>query len=329
MCAVNGQRDPNTNVQMDTMWVGTQHGELYIFHASSRKLLLDRQLAIRSDTQGIVSILHMPHLEDRSVVVIRKDGCLLLFDDEIIQHKFSDDPKFDNCRLDTPLPVKCVVRTRNERPVYSALVRASSTIKSEVWCGCDKGEVQLFVFSYGKLEYSTNVSYGNFPNPGKSTRSEECYMAQLALGRNSASQRDQVWSLVQPEGVIMCWDAQTKQAVKQLRCSNFTSYQGEQYVCEVNALSLYIILITRPHRDHTPCVWRLCRPSYIKLLLFMSLSVYGCGVSANSFRILMATHHLVWLARPSRKRPEAQRGTDLSQKTRKCPKPDFQELHES
>lgn len=209
---------------MSTMWVATLHGELYIFHAGSRKLLLDRQLAIYRDTQGIVSILHMPLLDDHAVVVIRKDGCLLLFDDEISQHKFSDDPKFDNCRLDTPLPVKSVGKTRNDRLIYSALVRKSGSIKSEIWCGCDRGEVQLFVFSYSRLEYATNVS---FPSPGKWTRKEECYVAQLVLGKNSTSQRDQVWGLVQPEGVLMCWDAQSKQAVKQLRCSNFTGYQGE------------------------------------------------------------------------------------------------------
>ena len=53
-------------------------------------------------------------------------------------------------------------------------------------------------------------------------------MAQLVLGRNSVSNRDQVWGLVQPEGVIMCWDAQSRQAVRQLRCSSFTGYQGEE-----------------------------------------------------------------------------------------------------
>ena len=213
---------------MSTMWVGTQHGELYILHAASRKLLLDRQLAIYRDTQGIVAILHIPLLEDHSVVVIRKDGCLLLFDDEISQHKFSDDPQFDNCRLDTPLPVKSIGKTRNDRKVYSAVVRRSSSIKSDIWCGCDRWEVQLFVFSYGKLEYATNISYGSFPNPGKWARKEDCHVAQLVLGRNSVSNRDQVWGLVQPEGVIMCWDAQSRQAVRQLRCSSFTGYQGEE-----------------------------------------------------------------------------------------------------
>ena len=72
--------------------------------------------------------------------------------------------------------------------------------------------------------------------------------------------------------------------------------------------------ITRPHRDHTPCVWRPCRPSYIKLLLFMSLFVYGCGPSANSFRLIMAADRLVWLARPFHKRPEARKGMDHLQR---------------
>ena len=34
---------------------------------------------------------------------------------------------------------------------------------------------------------------------------------------------------------------------------------------------------------------------------------------------IMAADRLVWLARPSRKRPEARKGTDRPQKTRKCP----------
>ena len=49
----------------------------------------------------------------------------------------------------------------------------------------------------------------------------------------------------------------------------------------------------------------------------MSVSVYGCGPSANSFRMIMAAGRLVWLARPSRKRPEALKGTERPQKTRK------------
>ena len=104
----------------------------------------------------------------------------------------------------------------------------------------------------------------------------------------------------------------------------------------------------RPHRDHTPCAWRLCRPSYIKLLLLLSLYVSRHGLFTNSFRIIMAADHLVWLARPSRKHPEARKGPDHPQKTRKCrfnsfcvvvtvvnrikavlfAKPIFQELHE-
>ena len=49
----------------------------------------------------------------------------------------------------------------------------------------------------------------------------------------------------------------------------------------------------------------------------MSLSVYGRKPSANSFRIIMAADRLVWLARLSRKHPEARKGTDRPQKTRK------------
>ena len=49
----------------------------------------------------------------------------------------------------------------------------------------------------------------------------------------------------------------------------------------------------------------------------MSLSIYGRGQSANSFRIIMAADRLVWLARPSRKLPEVRKWRDHLQKTRK------------
>ena len=49
----------------------------------------------------------------------------------------------------------------------------------------------------------------------------------------------------------------------------------------------------------------------------MSLSIYGRGQSANSFRIIMAADRLVWLARPSGKLPEASKWRDRLQKTRK------------
>ena len=50
----------------------------------------------------------------------------------------------------------------------------------------------------------------------------------------------------------------------------------------------------------------------------MPLSVYGRAVSANSLRIIMAAGRLVWLARPSRKRPEVRKGRDRLQNNRKC-----------
>ena len=49
----------------------------------------------------------------------------------------------------------------------------------------------------------------------------------------------------------------------------------------------------------------------------MSLSVYGCGPSAN-FPRNYGADRLVWLARQFCKRPEARKGTDRPQKTRKC-----------
>ena len=56
----------------------------------------------------------------------------------------------------------------------------------------------------------------------------------------------------------------------------------------------------------------------VDLAIFMSLSVYERGPSAKSFHIIMATDHLVWLARPTHKHPEMRKGTDCPQKTRKC-----------
>ena len=61
----------------------------------------------------------------------------------------------------------------------------------------------------------------------------------------------------------------------------------------------------------------------------MSLSVYKRGLSANSSRIIMAADRLVWLARPSCKCPEAQKGTDCLQKSRKCRCNNFEWLLQS
>ena len=49
----------------------------------------------------------------------------------------------------------------------------------------------------------------------------------------------------------------------------------------------------------------------------MSLTVSDTD-RPQPFRILMAADRLVWLARPFRKRPEARKGTDRPQMTRKC-----------
>ena len=251
--------------KLSHVWVGTTHGELYVFEAVSRTLIFDRHLALRADTQGIVSIIHVPDLSAHAVIIIRKDGHILLFDDEISEHQLPDDGEFDHCHLTTLLPVKAVTKTRNTLRVHCAMIRRTQSSKYEIMCGCDGGSVQLFNFSYGRIEYATTISYGSFLQPQKS-RFEDVYVSHLVGGKENG--RDTFWALVKPEGILMCWDGAGKQPVRQLRCKSFTNYQG-MFLCwcvcvcvcvcwfVLSLMFICCILLFRLHIEHavhmSPC----------------------------------------------------------------------------
>ena len=218
--------DVESNIPLDLLWVGTDKGELYIFHAWTRTPILDRYLALRADTGGIVAILKMPSYDSHAVVVIRKDGCLLLFNDFILANKAADHSEFDNSRMETELPVRAVCHTRNELPVHCALVLSkASSSQSHIFCGCSNGVVQCFVHNYGRLEYQTNLKYGNFLNPVHLQRFADLHVSQLCESRTH--DRPSIWALIQPDGILMNWDATSGQPLQQLMCMNFTSYKGE------------------------------------------------------------------------------------------------------
>ena len=121
---------------IDTMWVGTEEGQLLLFDALTKNDILSRHLALLPD-QSITNITHLTTL--RQVLVTRSDGCVLLFDEVTQEHKLPDDSHYDNRLNGTQLPVRSVFRTPEKLPIFAAHVVSGKpgeqrTVRT-VWCG--------------------------------------------------------------------------------------------------------------------------------------------------------------------------------------------------
>ena len=78
---------------VDTMWVGTEEGQLFLFDSLTKNEIFSRSLALVPG-QSISNITHLSTL--RQVLVTRSDGCILLFDEVTQEHKLPDDSRYDN-----------------------------------------------------------------------------------------------------------------------------------------------------------------------------------------------------------------------------------------
>ena len=204
---------------VDTMWLGTEEGELFIFDALTKNEILSRLLALLPGQ----SISHISHLTSlRQVLVVRSDGCVLLFDEVTQEHKLPDDSRYDNRLNGTQLPVRSVFRTPEKLPVFAAqVVGGKSGERKTVWCGTNYEMALLIDIQATGLGYcrKCHCRPRNDIAPGD-------HVSDLTLMEREGEEAV-VWMLTQPDNCIYCWSSERERLLLRVDCSLYSSSPGE------------------------------------------------------------------------------------------------------
>ena len=204
----------------DTMWLGTEQGSLYIMSTSTRDIMYERTLAINPSTQGIKSILDVSVPDMYHTVVVRKDGYILLMDQTISERNVSDVQEFDNSMYSTELPVKGVGKSLVKAQFHCGLVvPASGACTVEIWCGTNIGTIVLFILAYSRLTVSNKPCINCSDNRSN--------IASMAYSRGESDSTSSVWALIKPSNALCCVNTSSKQVIRRISCSTYTTEDGE------------------------------------------------------------------------------------------------------
>ena len=160
------------------------------------------------------------------MVVARKDGCFLLFDENLSEHRIPDCSHFDNFRNDTQLPVKSVFNT-GQTLLTAALVTSPKTEQSTLWCGSNNEQLvtldvnQLRMENFEKLRARSYVE--------TSTTDTICKMCVMEVDRDGGEKTVHVWALSSPGRILYLWDAEKKSLLSSYFCDEYVTEQGSTH----------------------------------------------------------------------------------------------------
>lgn len=158
----------------------------------------------------------------RQVVVIRKDGCILIFNDTIQERMIPDNSHFDNKVRSTLLPVRATFKTPEKLPVLcSAIISTGEDNKATLWCGTKNEMMLLFDILPSQITYCRKL----YNRSRYETSSEYCVTAIASCEVDSTA--TYVWALTQPNNVLVCWDARKETQLNKINIEQFTAEPGE------------------------------------------------------------------------------------------------------
>ena len=209
---------------IDTMWVGTEEGQLLLFDALTKNDILSRHLALLPD-QSITNITHLTTL--RQVLVTRSDGCVLLFDEVTQEHKLPDDSHYDNRLNGTQLPVRSVFRTPEKLPIFAAQVVSGKpgeqrTVRT-VWCGSSFEMALLIDIQPTGLGYCRKCHC----RPRNDITAKDHVTDLTLMERGEQEEGGVVWMLTRPHNCAYCWCSVSERLVMKVECSVYSSSPGE------------------------------------------------------------------------------------------------------
>jgi serine/threonine protein kinase len=199
---------------VDTVWVGTEEGQLFLYDAVTKNEILTRQLALLPG-QAISNITHLPTL--RQVLVTRSDGCMLIFDEVTQEHKLPDDSRYDNRLNGTQLPVRSAFKTPEKLPIFTALAVGgnSSDGKKTVWCGSRFEMLLLIDVQTMGLGYCRKCY--NRPRNDITAEDHVTDLTLMVRGEESL-----VWALTRPHNRVHCWSTATEKMVLSVDCNVYS-----------------------------------------------------------------------------------------------------------
>lgn len=158
----------------------------------------------------------------RQVLITRKDGCILLFDEGILEHKLPDDSRYDNRLNGTQLPVRSVFKTPEKLPILCAyVVGTPGEDKRVVWCGTKYEMLLVYDIYTSRIEYCRKLYCRSRYN----TSEENRIMSVVAM---DTGEKGYIWALSQPGNVLYCWERAREELLRRVECNQLThNLQGE------------------------------------------------------------------------------------------------------
>lgn len=155
----------------------------------------------------------------RQVLVTRKDGNILLFNEDILDCKIPDCSNFDNRVNSTLLPVRAVSKPPEKVPFLCTTLVADKNRKS-IWCGTKHEMILIYNITATQIMFS-NKKY-NRPRYQADEDEEVC---SLVLTESRGVQY--MWALTRPGNVLYCWSVTSEERLASLDMAILTTHNGK------------------------------------------------------------------------------------------------------
>ena len=155
------------------------------------------------------------------MVVIRRDGCVLIFNDTIQERMITDSNQFDNKVNGTLLPVRAAFKTPEKLPVLcSVFVPTGEDNKATLWCGTKNEMLLLLDILQSQITYCRKLY-----NRSRYETSSEFRVTAVVKCKVDDSTTC-VWALTEPNNVLVCWNAKKETQLNKVNIEQFTTEPG-------------------------------------------------------------------------------------------------------
>ena len=175
-------------------------------------------------------IILTPLPPPRRVVVVRKDGYLILCNEDIENHKSTDISTFDNRQNSTMLPVRAVSRFPElHLPVLCSTlvpVTLSGLTKWGLWCGTHNEMIMALDITQGHLSNCQKLY-----NRSRYETSDTDHVVSIVTteSRSAGVVKTHAWAFTSPSNVLYCWDTVKERVISKINMRQHTADTSESY----------------------------------------------------------------------------------------------------
>lgn len=163
------------------------------------------------------------HTTFRQVLVTRQDGSLLLFNEDIQDHKLPDVSNYDNRVNSTQLPVLSVFKTPEKLPILcTTLVCHPGEEKKSLWCGTKYEMILIFDITATYIDYCRKKY-----NRSRYEVLVDQEISSLVVVEGEDIDTTNVWALARPANMLYCWSVKNENLLNSIRIEQFTQETGE------------------------------------------------------------------------------------------------------